>query len=416
MTTLALDAVYRDSPMRRTTLRRLIFRREERVGVRAAQRLSLSSAGYLYAREGSLDRQQASDNTVERSLLVAEGDLVVNPMWLVGGSIAVSALAGSVSPDYRVFKVGPEVDGRYLHHVLRSAPYRAQYELFVRANTTFDRRIQQSDLDDMPVWVPPLDQQRRIADFLDDRVARVDQAVTARQKQTRSLRSALQLAVDEAMAHMNARVRASRVTGILPGYAFESSAYSGDPLQTPLLRGVNVGVGELRWDDAVYWPNDRLSEVSRFQLNPGDVVLGMDRPWIGAGLRIAQIPEGQHPLLLQRVAKFEPRGEVLAEYLFWAYQESAFRHEIESSLTGLSVPHLSGDQILQHHLAFGGLEAQRRTVRRLEKIREQVQEGRRTLSRSIELLTEYKQSLITAAVTGEFDVTTASTKIPREQA
>ena len=33
-------------------------------------------------------------------------------------------------------------------------------------------------------------------------------------------------------------------------------------------------------------------------------------------------------------------------------------------------------------------------------------------NRSITLLQEYKQSLITAAVTGEFDVTTASTKIP----
>jgi type I restriction enzyme S subunit len=34
------------------------------------------------------------------------------------------------------------------------------------------------------------------------------------------------------------------------------------------------------------------------------------------------------------------------------------------------------------------------------------------LERSIELLTEYKQSLITAAVTGELDVTTAGSGIP----
>lgn len=268
----------------------------------------------------------------------------------------------------------------------------------------------------LTVPVESLEMQRRIADFLDAHVARIDRIVHSRRKQAASLSSTLQLAIDGAMRGMADRVRASRVTGVLPGYAFESAAYSHDASQTPLLRGINVAVGELRWDDIVFWPNNRLSEVSRFRLKPGDVVLGMDRPWIGAGLRIAQIPEGQHPLILQRVAKFEPRREVLAEYLFWAYQESAFRHEIESSLTGLSVPHLSGDQILQHHLAFGGLEAQRRTVRRLGEIREQVQEGRRTLSRSIELLGEYKQSLITAAVTGEFDVTTASTRIPGEQA
>jgi type I restriction enzyme S subunit len=152
------------------------------------QRLSLASTGHLYKREGTTDRQQASSSTEERSLRVLKDQLVVNPMWLTGGSIAVSGVQGAVSPDYRVFESDSTLlVPRYLHHLLRSRPYRDQYDLFVRANTTFDRRIQQDDLDQLPLFLPDLDQQRRIADFLDDRVARIDQIITARNEQRRQL-------------------------------------------------------------------------------------------------------------------------------------------------------------------------------------------------------------------------------------
>ncbi len=150
MNNLAVDAAFRGSrPLRGHRFKRVLRRVEFRVGDdRGAQRLSLSSAGHLYKRGGASDRQQASEATEERSLRVAADQLVVNPMWLTGGSIAVSDVEGALSPDYRVFEPERrEVDPRYLHHLLRSQPYRDQYNLFVRANTTFDRRIQQEDLD-----------------------------------------------------------------------------------------------------------------------------------------------------------------------------------------------------------------------------------------------------------------------------
>lgn len=41
-----------------------------------------------------------------------------------------------------------------------------------------------------------------------------------------------------------------------------------------------------------------------------------------------------------------------------------------------------------------------------------IRQQQNDLGRIIALLEEYKQSLITAAVNGEFDVTAASTKVP----
>ena len=53
----------------------------------------------------------------------------------------------------------------------------------------------------------------------------------------------------------------------LPGYAFPSDGFSRDESNVKLLRGINVGVGELRRDEVAYWP--RTLSVAIIQ-SPGE--------------------------------------------------------------------------------------------------------------------------------------------------
>ena len=262
------------------------------------------------------------------------------------------------------------------------------------------------------VPIPKLEEQRRIADFLDDRVARIDQIITARRTQIAAVREHWALELEWVLGSISETTRASRVLRVLPGFAFPSEAYSEDPSDRRLLRGVNVAVGSTRWDEVVYWPEDRVDEVGEFVLGPGDLVLGMDRPWIGDGLRIARVTEDDgSPLLLQRVAKLT--SEVLdSEYLFWAYQSCRFRDQVELDLTGLSVPHLSGDQIGSFDIPVCDAHRQAAVLGALNAGTESVSRLINAIGASIGRLDEYKQSLITAAVTGEIDVTAAGGGIP----
>lgn len=135
---------------------------------------SLKTTGEVVRRTS---QQSPDDSSVPRYLLVEPGDLVVNPMWLVGGAIGVSTRHGAVSPDYRVFRPRMEVAPRFLHHLLRSRPYRAQYELFTRAETTFDRRVNQPDLDRLSIPIPPLEEQMGIATAIDRELDRIDDTI-----------------------------------------------------------------------------------------------------------------------------------------------------------------------------------------------------------------------------------------------
>ncbi|WP_245845659.1 restriction endonuclease subunit S [Mycobacterium arosiense] len=89
----------------------------------------------------------------------------------------MSTLEGAVSPDYRVFRSRSVMEPRFLHYLLRSQPYLDQYVLYTRAQTTFDRRVQQGDLDNLPLAIPPIDEQQAIVLYLDREAARIDRLI-----------------------------------------------------------------------------------------------------------------------------------------------------------------------------------------------------------------------------------------------
>ncbi len=136
--------------------------------------LSLTVKGYLTDRSTMSAQQNAAETSIPRYLVARPGDLVVNPMWLIGGAIGVSDKRGAVSPDYRVFEISDRLDPWYLHAILRSAPYFEQYKLYTRSNTTFDRRIKQNDLDNLPLPIPPVDEQRAIVEHIQQQTAQID--------------------------------------------------------------------------------------------------------------------------------------------------------------------------------------------------------------------------------------------------
>lgn len=148
--------------------------REERNVAGTELMLSLTIKGHLIDRSTMAIQQNASDASIPRYFVTRPGDLVVNPMWLTGGAIGVSDKRGAVSPDYRVFEIKDRLNPWYLHAVLRSAPYFDQYRLYTRSNTTFDRRIKQNDLDNLPLPIPPISEQLAIVEHIEEQTTQID--------------------------------------------------------------------------------------------------------------------------------------------------------------------------------------------------------------------------------------------------
>lgn len=119
------------------------------------------------------DGQQASFN-VSNYRVVRPNQLAANMMWLNHGGLGVSSLTGYISPDYKAFWISPRFHPRYVHHLLRSPRYVDYFGAIgtgVRPNA---QRVTKTALDMMPIPLPPMEEQHRIADHLDAVTGRVD--------------------------------------------------------------------------------------------------------------------------------------------------------------------------------------------------------------------------------------------------
>ncbi|WP_326745321.1 restriction endonuclease subunit S [Streptomyces sp. NBC_01760] len=107
--------------------------------------------------------------------LVEPGDVVINKMKAWQGSLGVSAYRGIVSPDYQVACPDSGVNSRYLHSVLRSRFMIPQYKVHSTGVRPSQWRLYWAEFANLHIPVPTANEQKRIADHLDEVTGRVDQ-------------------------------------------------------------------------------------------------------------------------------------------------------------------------------------------------------------------------------------------------
>ncbi|MFB2729319.1 restriction endonuclease subunit S [Shewanella mangrovisoli] len=136
-------------------------------------------------------------------------------------------------------------------------------------------------------------------------------------------------------------------TSLFTGFPFKSNQFS-DVEGTNLLRGDNVAQGTIRWENAKRWTTENvIDKHQNYLLRKNDVILAMDRPWIEAGLKFAQVEEKDLPCyLVQRVACLRANDPDDQDFLKFIIGSRAFTEYVKLVQTGTAVPHISGKQIL----------------------------------------------------------------------
>ncbi|MHC5723573.1 MAG: restriction endonuclease subunit S [Nostoc sp.] len=147
----------------------------------------------------------------------------------------------------------------------------------------------------------------------------------------------------------------------LAGYSFKSSRFSRSPEDVPLVKGENLGHREIDWIKAVRWPASEAKDFEKFELNPGDVVLAMDRPIVQGRLKFSWIRNHEpRALLVQRVARLRGYNGLETDFLRYLVASPAFQAHIETITTGVNVPHISGKDILSYSFPLPTLSTQQR--------------------------------------------------------
>ena len=181
------------------------------------ERLSVSSArGIVPRASANVTMFQAASYVGHK--VVRPGDLVINSLWAWAMGLGVSKHHGIVSPVYGVYElVDSESDTRYLDYFLRSNV--CQWQFQVRSKGIWKSRLSLTDeaFLDMTMVLPPLAEQRTIADLIEERTCSVDKAMDAVTSEITLLREyRAKLISDVVTGKLDVREEAAKMSDVDP--------------------------------------------------------------------------------------------------------------------------------------------------------------------------------------------------------
>ena len=355
----------------------------------------------VYRDHGVVPTASRDDNFNKPSLdlsgyqLVRKGALVTNKMKAWQGSIAISRHRGIVSPAYYVYEPLSREHDQYLHYLLRSQPFVALYQRISKGVRVNQWDLEHEALRIVPIPLPDLPTQKAIADFLDRETARIDQLIEKKRRMVSLLSSRW-----ESLFHFGRRDASTehiRFKFIATRSQRQIRLDGGDEF-TPL--GLyNRGRGYFKKDIT---PSQELGDSTFFLVREGDLILSGQFAWEGA---VALADEDANGCVVShRYPVYVGTRGVLTAYLYAYFRTADGQFMLDNCSRGAAGRNRPlNTNILEREKI---LLLPRRIQEKVARLVGQEQAVKKVVTTSLDRLREFRSALITAAVTGQIDVST----------
>lgn len=264
--------------------------------------------------------------------------------------------------------------------------------------------------------LPPLEEQRRIADFLDDQTARIDQAIRLRQRQVALLGKAIAADVSSDVDDLRRRFGSVRLKqwarSIRQGWSPQCEDRIPDGDEWGVLKAGCVNGGSFHQDEIKTLPAE-MHPLVQYRVHPGDLLVNRASGSLDLLGNAAVVPDsvGDRVLLCDKVFRVDvDPASASPMFIAIAWSSERVREELRARVSGAegmanSLPSTVIKEVL---LPAPPIKTQVAWVADKVLMGQSIHAAAAASSDSIALLQERKRSLITAAVAGEFDVATAS--------
>ncbi|GGV85069.1 hypothetical protein GCM10010294_64170 [Streptomyces griseoloalbus] len=354
-----------------------------------------------------------------------DGDVLVpkiTPTFEAGRSVLVQGLVGGIgagTTELHVVRPGKEIDPRFLLYVVNTHNFLklGEAEMYGVAG---QQRVPDDFLRDLPVPRQSLTEQRRIADFLDAETSRIDQLSARRHEQMKLLTERRTAVLAECVSSSGPDSVLHPLVGTVPrswpvlplrrvipavnvGVVINPSTHFTDD-GVPFIHGFNVRSGWIDPHGMKFMSSQSNEELRRSRIRTGDVLV------VRAGTpgRAAVVTDEYDGANCASVLILRRGRAMLPEFLSAFINSPAGRGQVQVSQYGAAQEVISAAQTLSFVIPVPPLSEQRYRVDRLNAALHAQGRILSKLQRQVSLLAERREALITAAVTGQFDVSTAS--------
>jgi type I restriction enzyme S subunit len=382
---------------------RAVARKVSESGFPDLESLSVFLDAGVVPRASREDNHNQLGESLEKYQRVLPNDLVFNKLRTWQGGFGISDYEGIVSPAYIIARPDlSRIEPRFLGYLLKSKAYLAELKRLSKwmPPTQFD--ISWESIRDLKLRIPTLVEQRGIADFLDAETYKIDELISLKNLQIKSH-------VNIQDSKINEIIWENKDVNLVPlRYLVKCNKESLASDTNSDFRFTYCDVGSVNYRTGISEELDSFAfsdapSRARRLAKTGDVIFSMVRPYLRA-VAIVQESFSQY-VFSTAFAVLEP-ASIEPEYLFEVLTSTKFLAETERWSSGMGYPAINQDDLLKIKIPFLDKRHQNERILQLAEERRNSILLIKTIEDSIKSLSEYRTSIVSAAVSGQLDVTT----------
>ena len=334
---------------------------------------------------------------------------------------------GGISPDYTLLR--PKFDkqvGRFFKYSLKSQFLIQQLSLF-RSGIRQGQRLQWNRIRYVRIPVPDLETAKVVADFLDRETGRIDDLIGKKQRLLKLADEKRAALITAAITGwINAETVRGSISEVYKGMGFWPRGCWEELMPLKHVCIINpetlpestdpdfefhyIDIGNVTLHDGVIAHDTiRFSQSpsrARKPVREGDVIVSTVRTYLKAVALIGS--NANNRVVSTGFAVLRPKPEVSPRYLHRVVQSDPFVEGVVVASTGISYPAINPSTLGNILVTCPDRKTQDTIADFLDRETGRIDALKAKTLASIDRLREYRAALITAAVTGQIDVTVGS--------
>lgn len=399
------------------------YRKKEKAYQENPTILSLTSRG-IVERDISHNEGQIAESYFEYNP-VDVGDLLLNPMDLVTNAFAsVSKLKGVISPAYFNLVHKDKINSKYFEYYFKLQYWNKSFFAHGKGVSIEHRwTLNQETLMNFPIPLPNDEEQTAIANFLDEKTAKIDALIEKKKQLIELLKEERTAIINQAVTkgidpnvklkpsgidwlgdipehwlscRINRKIKVKDGTHDTPFYVANTES------NFPLITSKDFENEEIVFEDAKYIsPEDHYNIFQRSNTEKGDIIMSM----IGGNIGNLVLVKTDRKFSIKNVALFKTsHNKTDAMFLYYILKSSLLKIQIDLNSRGGAQGFLSlGD--LRSLVYFVVPEEEKKAiVNYIQTQTNRIDNSISKIEKEILLLMEYRTSLISEVVTGKIKV------------
>ena len=357
--------------------------------------------------------------------LVEKGDIVFTPRDFDQTPILsdVSKYNGCISNLYIVDKTNERILNHYINYYWYGLKYSVDY--FKNFSHGMRFSFNRFQFDEIPLLIPPFSEQTQIVSFLDTKTQKIDELIEKTEQKIELLKEKRTSFINHCVTkglNPNVEMKDSGVEwigkipsgwvisrldflcllyGRLGWKSLKSDEYVDEGyvfLSTP-----NIKNREIDYRNVNYITEERYFESPEIILENGDVLLVKDGSTLGIVNIVKNLPKPS--TVNSSIGVLKNNSDLLSPNFLYYFLSSHYCQNIINRIKGgMGVPHLFQSDIKKFIVLLPNNKEQTKIVEYLDKQTKKIDSTIEKETQRIELLKEYRQSLISEVVTGKIDV------------